>query len=261
MRTDKQSSASACYLDSAKSIARKISISLELILNLRQKGKLLENSKNTTQELAKMYAACGDPNGWFDEFYSRADGDIHKIYWADLKPNPLLTDWIEKHPAAFMGKRAIVVGCGLGDDAELLVKHGCEVIAFDISPSAIAMCRKRYPNSTVDYLVADLFNHPAKWKYGFDVVYECNTIQILEGQSRIFALEAISNLVAPGGEIIVSCRSRKRWEQADSFPLPLDRNEINGFRRRGLSEIHFLSYDDKQEPPVPHFFAVYQRLD
>jgi SAM-dependent methyltransferase len=218
----------------------------------------MDNSKLATQQLAKAYADRGNPNGWFEEFYARADGDIHRVYWADLKPNPLLLDWIEKHPA-LVGKRAITIGCGLGDDAELLMQHGTRVTAFDISPSAIAMCRQRYPNSLVDYRVADLFDHPAAWRRGFDLVYECNTIQILEGAWRVRALEAISDLVAPGGEIIVSCRSQNQDKQPDAFPRPLDRDEIDGFRRAGLSELRFLAYDDDQDPPVPHFFAVYKR--
>jgi len=219
----------------------------------------MENSKSTIQQLAKNYADRGDPNGWFEEFYSQADGDISKVHWADLAPNPLLIDWLERHPTAFVGKRAVVVGCGLGDDAELLKRYGYNVTAFDISPSAVAMCRARYPDSTVDYRVGDLFNHPQEWRRGFDLVYECNTIQILQGPSRVIALEAISDLVAAGGEIIVSCRSRDKGEQLDSFPRPLDRSEIDGFRKMGLVEIYFLAYDDHQEPPVPHFFAVYQR--
>jgi len=55
----------------------------------------MENSKSSTQHLAKTYADRGDPSGWFEEFYARADGDIRKVYWADLSPNPLLLDWIE----------------------------------------------------------------------------------------------------------------------------------------------------------------------
>jgi len=218
----------------------------------------VENPKLATQRLAKTYADRGDPDGWFEEFYARAGGDISKVYWADLKPNPLLVDWIEEHPAP-AGKPAITVGCGLGDDAELLARHGYRVIAFDISPSAIAMCLQRYPSSTVDYRVTDLFNHPARWRRGFDLVYECNTIQVLTGSNRVRALEAIAELAAPGGEIIVSCRSRNRGEQLDVLPLALDRDEIDGFLRAGLSESHFLAYDDDQDPPVPHFFAVYKR--
>ncbi len=220
----------------------------------------MEDSKRATQRLAKMYADQGNPDGWFEEFYARADGDIHKVYWADLKPNPLLLEWIEKHGVT-AGMRAITIGCGLGDDAEALASHGCRVTAFDISTSAIAMCLQRFPDSTVDYKVVDLFSPPAEWHQAFDLVYECNTIQILTGPNRIRAIAAIADLVAPGGYLLVSCRSRDTGAQTDAFPVAMDRHEIDGFKRGGLSETHFIAYDDDQDPPVPHFFAVYQRSE
>jgi len=218
----------------------------------------MENSKLATQNLAKAYADRGNPNGWFEEFYARTDGDIRKVYWADLKPNPPLLAWLEKHlmPAA---AQAITIGCGLGDDAEVLAQHGYRVTAFDISPTAIDMCRQRYPASRVDYQVTDLFDYPAEWRRGFDLVYECNTIQILAGADRNQALEAISDLVRPGGKVLVSCRSRNAGEKLDEFPLALTRDEIDGFRKAGLSEDHFEAYADDQDPPVPHFFAIYRR--
>jgi len=218
----------------------------------------MANDKQSTRQLAKTYADHGDPNGWFEAFYARADGDIRRIYWADLKPHPLLVDWVACSPLPD-GKRAIIVGCGLGDDAEVLSQRGYAVTAFDISPSAIAMCRERYPDSAVHYCVADLFDLPAGWIRGFDLVYECNTIQILHGPDRVRALTAITELVAPGGEIVVSCRCRDAGQGLDAFPLPLDRNEIDGFLRAGLTERHFNVYDDDQTPPVPHYFAVYRR--
>jgi len=218
----------------------------------------MQTSKQTTQILAENYAKRGDPNGWFEEFYTQAEGDIHSVYWADLKSSPLLLDYLEKNKVQ-TGAQAITIGCGLGDDAETLSQHGFQVTAFDISSSAINMCRQRYPNSRVDYLVADLFNHPAKWLRRFDFVYECNTIQILKGPDRERAVNAIANLLAPKGEILVSCRSRNPGEQMDVFPLALDREEIDGFQRAGLTEKRFVSYDDDQNPPVPHFFAVYKR--
>lgn len=218
----------------------------------------MENSRQATRHIAKSYADRGDPNGWFEEFYAQAEGDIRKVYWADLKPNPLLLDWISER-TNIAGKTAITIGCGLGDDAEALSQHGYQVTAFDISASAIAMCQQRYSDSSVKYLVEDLFNLPVKWMQGFDLVYECNTIQILKGPNRIQSVKAIVDLVAPGGEVLVSCRSRKAGEQMNTFPLALDRDEIDGFKRAGLSETHFLAYDDDQEPPVPHFFSVYNR--
>ncbi len=218
----------------------------------------MKNSKHATQNIAKDYADRGDPNGWFEEFYAKAEGDIHKVYWADLKPNPLLLDWIAER-RNISDQHAITIGCGLGDDAEALAQHGYQVTAFDISSSAIAMCQQRFPDSSVEYLVADLFDVPVKWKKGFNLVYECNTIQILKGPSRVQAVNAISDLVAQGGEVLVSCRSRETGDPTDTFPLALDRDEIDGFKRAGLFEAHFKAYDDDQEPPVPHFYAVYRR--
>jgi len=66
-------------------------------------------------------------------------------------------------------------------------------------------------------------------------------------------------MAAPGGAVLVSCRSRNAGEQADAFPLPLDREEIDGFVRAGLKEEGFQAYYDDQKPPVPHFFAWYRR--
>jgi len=218
----------------------------------------MTHSKPETQNLAKSYADRGDPNGWFEEFYARAEGDYRQVYWADLAPNPKLSAWLKAQPHT-EGLRAVTIGCGLGDDAEALAQFGCAVTAFDISTSAIEMCRNRYPDSKPDYVVADLFACPADWRQHFDVVYECDTIQILAGDDRAKAVQAIADLVAPGGFALVSCRSRNEGEGLDAFPLAVDRAEIDGFRRAGLDEIAFEVYDDAQEPPVPHFFAVYQR--
>jgi hypothetical protein len=218
----------------------------------------LQDPKEATRQLATNYAKQGNPDGWFEEFYTRAEGDFRKVYWADLKPGPLLVDWLKSNPCP-PGGQAIVIGCGLGDDAELLSLHGYRVTAFDISASAIKMCQQRFPSTRVNYLVADLLSCPPDWERGFDLVFECNTIQVLSGANRGRALETIAHLAAPEGIVLVSCRSRNKGEQLDSFPRALDRDEIDGFIRAGLAEICFLSYDDDQDPPVPHFFASYQR--
>ena len=90
-------------------------------------------------------------------------------------------------------------------------------------------------------------------------MYECNTIQILTGPSRTQAITATSDLVVPGGVVLVSRRRRNTGEELDAFPEALDKDEIEGFQRAGLLETHFLAYDDDQDPPVPYFFAIYKR--
>ena len=207
----------------------------------------------------KSYQDRDDPTGWFDSIYTDAQGDHKAVFWADLEPNPYLLKWLKNCSFKHEGCKAIVIGCGVGDDAEALSETGYEVIAFDISPEAIRLCKKRYPDTTVNYLVADLFDYPPQWAEIFELVYECNTIQVLPGKYRLQARDAMVSLLAPQGSLLVSCRSRLKGEQEDDIPLPLDKDEIDCFMRCGLSEESFEAYDDTQEPPVPHFFASYKK--
>lgn len=202
-----------------------------------------------------------DPLGWFDSIYTDAEGDHNAVFWADLQPSPYLLEWLSSCQPSAKGKTAIVIGCGVGDDAEALSEHGYEVTAFDISPEAIKLCKNRYPDTKVNYLVENLFDYPSAWKESFDLIYECNTIQVLPGKYRIQARDAMVSLLSPKGHILVSCRSRLKGEQEDAIPLPLDKDEIDGFIHCGLSETSFLAYDDSQTPSVPHFFASYQKED
>ena len=87
-------------------------------------------------------AAKGDALGWFDALYKEADGDNGKIPWADLTPNKYLQTWAEQTNLQGNNRNALVVGCGLGDDAKFLHDLGFRVTAFDISPTAIEWAAK-----------------------------------------------------------------------------------------------------------------------
>ena len=211
------------------------------------------------KKMVKSYQDKDDPTGWFDSIYTDAQGDHQAVFWADLIPNPYLLNWLKNCDFKHSGRKAIVIGCGVGDDAEALSEAGYEVTAFDISPEAIHLCTNRYPDTTVNYLIADLFDLPPRWTESFDLVYECNTIQVLPGKYRIQARDAMLSLLASQGDIVVSCRSRLKGKQEDDIPLPLDKSEIDDFIRCGIREESFVAYDDSQEPAVPHFFATYKK--
>lgn len=211
-------------------------------------------------KMVKTHQENDDPTGWFDSIYKGANGDYSKVFWADLEPSPYLVDWLKQNYITKKKKTACVIGCGVGDDAQALASFDFDVTAFDISPSAIELCINRYPNTKVNYVVADLFDYPKEWFEKFDVVYECNTIQVLPGEYRIKARVAMSSLVAKDGYILVSCRSRNEGEKEDAVPLPLTKREIDEFINSDkLKEQSFLAYDDNQVPSVPHFFAIYQK--
>lgn len=209
--------------------------------------------------MVKSYQDNDDPLGWFDTIYTNANGDYRQVFWADLEASPYMLEWLKNCPTPHAGKKAIVIGCGVGDDAVALEQYGYEVTAFDIAPEAIRLCKERYPASKVNFLVADLFDYPKVWEGQFDLIYECNTIQVLPGKYRLKAQEAMQSLLAKDGHLLVSCRSRKSGEMEDAIPLPLDKKEMDNFKALGLRETSFLAYDDTQEPPIPHFFVCYKR--
>src|SRR5690606_13124309 len=91
-----------------------------------------EAARERAREIAAGYAERGDAVGWFDELYREAAGDIDRIPWADLEPNKFLVRWAEKYGLEGNGRRAMVVGCGLGDDARFLYERGFDVTAFEI---------------------------------------------------------------------------------------------------------------------------------
>ena len=212
------------------------------------------------KKMVKTYQENNDPTGWFDSIYKNTQGDFTKVFWADLEPSPYLVDWLKENPIKKENKTACVIGCGVGDDAQALSEFGFDVTAFDISASAIELCINRYPNTKVTYMVADLFDYPKEWFEKFDVIYECNTIQVLPDGYRKKARVAMSSLIAKDGYILVSCRSRNEGEKEDEIPFPLSKSEMDEFVTIDkLTQISFLAYDDEQVPSVPHFFAVYQK--
>ena len=212
-------------------------------------------------DMVKSYQKKGDHTGWFDNIYKSAQGDFSSVFWADLEPSPYLVNWLKKDIIKKKNKKACVIGCGVGDDAKALEEFGFEVTAFDISPCAIKLCKDRYKDSKVNFVVADLFDYPKEWFEAFDVVYECNTIQVLSGNLREKARKNMCSLLAKNGYILVSCRSRNEAENEDLIPLPLSKSEIDKFvTKEGLKECEFLAYDDNQTPQVPHFFGVYFKV-
>jgi SAM-dependent methyltransferase len=215
--------------------------------------------RKRARELAAEYARKGDPTGWFDVLYKEAEAGKSVVPWADRGASPGLLEFWSLHPQATEGKKALVIACGLGDDAEQLASWGFNTTAFDISETAIQMARNRFPQSAVDFRVADLFRPPAEWEQKFDFVFEANTVQALPAEIRAEAMRRIAAFVRPGGRVLAIVRGRELDEPQGELPWPLTRAEMNEFVRAGLTEENFEEYFDKEEPPARRFRALYNR--
>lgn len=200
-----------------------------------------------------------NPTQWFESLYSEAQGDASSIPWADLAANPNLVSWLDRQAAVTTSKRAMVVGCGLGDDAQELARRGYAVSAFDISSTAIDWCRRRFPDSLVEYIVADLLDLSPQWRRSFDLVVESYTLQALPPDLRTRAVSCVADLVRPGGTLLVICRGRDEADPVGELPWPLTKGDLKKIVDAGLTERSVEDYWDQERPPVRRFRAVYAR--
>lgn len=219
---------------------------------------MTEANRATARDIAHKHLSAGDPLGWFEYLYAQAGEDTSIIPWADLTPNPNLIAWLDRQATPVSGS-ALKVGCGLGDDAEELARRGFATTAFDISESAVTQSRARFPNSPVEYVVADLFCAPAEWRGRFDFVLESYTLQVLPPDLRSEAIRCIASFVAPGGTLLVIARGRETAEPQGKMPWPLTKGELSLFSTHGLKQMAFDDYVDNEDPPVRRFRVTYGR--
>ncbi len=220
----------------------------------------MENDKNQARQrmrkIAERTLPSGDLAGFFETVYTTANGETNEVSWADLQPHPLALEWFQQRHLEGAGRSALVVGCGLGDDAEELARRGFRVTAFDISPRAIAWCEQRFPHSLVTYRASDLFAAPTQWRQAFDFVLEIYTVQAIPLHLHARSLANIATFVAPGGSLLVICRGREPQNEASPTRWPLTRAELAGFEKAGLREAAF---EDVQSEDGRHFRVVYER--
>src|SRR5215813_2366820 len=117
----------------------------------------IEEKRAHVRELAAEYLERGDLTGWFDALYREANGNNEHIPWADLEPNRFFKAWAEVNGLTGDGRKALVVGCGLGDDAVYLKELGFDVTAFDISPTAIEWAKRLHGEKGINFEAMDLF--------------------------------------------------------------------------------------------------------
>src|SRR5258708_17459305 len=70
----------------------------------------------------------------------------------------------------------------------------------------IRASRKRFPNSTVDYLSADLLEPLSVWHRTFDFVFEANTLQVLPAGLRPRSIENIVQFLRSRGLLLLFAR-------------------------------------------------------
>jgi hypothetical protein len=204
--------------------------------------------------------AADDPTGWFERLYAAADEGDAVVPWDRGAPNRLLVHWAEERGIAGAGSRAVVVGFGMGDDAEYVAALGFDTLAFDVAATALRLARRRFPDSGVRYVTANLLDPPAEWREAFDLVVESINVQALPPALHAAATARVTELVAPGGTLLVIAAARDEAEgPVDGPPWPLTRAEIEAFGISGLEPVRVEDLRDPADPAVRRWRAEFER--
>lgn len=210
--------------------------------------------RDAAEALAAEAIADGDPTAWFDRLYAAGRrGDV-PLPWDRGVPNQLLVKWAGERSAGH--GRAVVVGCGLGQESEFVGRLGYDTTAFDISPTVISLVRQRFPDTPVNYVVGDLFAQPPQWRQAFDLVVEIFTVQALPPELRSRATAGVRDLVAPGGTLMLIYGMRDDDAPVQGPPWLMTRADIDAYGADGVEPV---SVELIADPGARYWLAEFRR--
>ena len=211
-------------------------------------------------QLVAQALADGDPAGWFEHFYRASAAGEVELPWKRDEPHRLLTLWAAKRGLDGSGRRAVVVGCGQGADAEYLARLGFQVIAFDVAETAVRLARERYPDSAVHYQAADVLHPPGQWRHAFDLVVEIATVQALPDPPQRQAMTNVGRMVRAGGTLFaVEAFRGERDSTPQLGPWALSRADISAFGNDGLALVGLRLCAGPAGPPDLRWQAEFRR--
>lgn len=206
---------------------------------------------------------------FYESIYSSANGDPARVPWADCRACPVVVEWLNSHAPVVVrpGCRAVVVGCGLGDDLIELAERGYDVLGFDIAPSAVRWAARRHPHHADRFVTADLLRLHPRLVRRFDLVIEAYTLQSLHPTLREHAAKGLEALMSPRGVLLATCRARDAACNLDDLvapPYPLTPEELLGATSgAGLAPMNpdaaVTESDDACQKGVRHLRGVFVR--
>lgn len=209
---------------------------------------------------SRFYVDEDQPSSWFEPMYAGSSTEGGGIPWARMKPHASLSAWLDRNSPHPAGRRALVVGCGMGDDAIELESRGFEVTAFDVSESAIRYCQERFPDAKATFVQADLLVAQPQWRQGFDFVLEIFTVQSLPPRYEAELIENISGFIAPGGQLLVVTRIGSEERSFENGPpWLLTAHHVSSFAASGLSVIEQVEEPFSFEGSTALFVTTFAR--
>ena len=147
--------------------------------------------------------------------------DIHKFYGEDYYLYDLL-NWNCSLPYVHMtmplydyaGKKALVIGAGLGTEAAILANRNT-VDVFELPGKLKDFCKSRL-NGSVHYLEGGTIPEAVADQY--DLVVAIDTIEHFHPDEFPEIMDVIANSIKPGGQLY----THSNFEQQDIYPMHFD---------------------------------------
>ena len=96
--------------------------------------------------------------------------------WASNERTPIVMDTIQKYQLS-LSAPMLEIGCGEGRDAKYLLQKGFRLLATDVSPEAIAYCKKTCPDYADCFQVLNFLHSSNQNRY--DYIYSVAVIHML----------------------------------------------------------------------------------
>ena len=190
-------------------------------------------------------------SAWFDGLYQENKDTHENIPWARQAVNPLLQTYLDENKAH--NGTALVIGCGLGDDAIALEIAGYDVTAIDVSQTALDLAQERFIDSRVKFIKQDIFEYEEQ----FDFVFEALTIQSLPIEFREKMIKAVAGTIVKEGKLLLVAHQRKAM--VDGPPWPLSKEEVDLFKVHGLKELSFELHTEASKISNTRFRVLYKK--
>ena len=152
----------------------------------------------------------------YDDRYRQVHGQ--DLQWFASTPSPIVGEVLERYN---IKGRMLEIGCGEGRDAGFLLARGCDVLATDVSPSAIDYARKRFPEFADRFQVLDCLTENLDEK--FDFIYAVAVIHMLVlDEDRNGFCRFIREHIAPGGMALICTMGNGEWEMQSDISTAFD---------------------------------------
>ena len=168
----------------------------------------------------KYYAA-------YDERYKTAHAQ--GVSWSSDISTPIVMEMIEKYHITH-DHRLLEIGCGEGRDSKTVLEHGYGLTATDISPEAIAYCKKRMPEYAHRFKVLDCLSDKLDSKYDFIFAIAVLHMLVLDEDRNGFYQFVRSHLMDDGIALICTMGDgmhETKSDIAEAFTLQ-QRNHESG---------------------------------